>query len=104
MKQIEKLSCIIAETITEAMDKKKWFAFLNNGFETIDVIVKHQELYEEVKAIKNEPTKIEALQNKVIERFPQMDKEKGTKAFQIIWGAILYNVSASIEIAEIFKK
>lgn len=100
---LRKLAAVAIETAVEIIEKKKAWAFINNGFAIIDLGDELPELGEEVKHIKKHPELLEQIENEEIAKYPKHENNIIAKTFRKIFSAIIYNVSAGLSIAEDWK-
>lgn len=100
---LRKLVAVAMETAVEIVEKKKGWAFINNGFAIIDLGDELPELGEEVRFIKEHPGILEAIQNEEISKYPKHQNDIIIKTVRKIIAAVIYNVSTGLSIADDWK-
>lgn len=104
MKNLEKLLFTILETTVEAIEKKHWTAFINNGFATISILSNLKELGKEIQEVRNNPEMLETLEKLAINKYSKHEKELVLKTFRKVYSAIVFNVGTAMDITQDWKK
>ena len=100
LKTLKKLLNVSLETAIEVIEKKGPFAFINNAFTIISLGGELKELGAEVVYIRDKPELIDQLQAEAVAKYPKHADNIIIKTFGKVYGAIIYNVSTGLSIAQ----
>lgn len=100
LKVLKKLLAVSMETAVEIIDKKGPLAFINNGFTILSLGGQLGDLASEVNFLKEKPELIEQLKAEAVSKYPKHADGIIIKTFIKVYGAIIYNVSTGLSIAE----
>lgn len=103
MKQVQKLTSLIVETIVEATQKKQWHAFIDNSFGFISIATNWKELANDIEAVKTNPTLLQEVEQQAMAQLKQVDNELVKILVQHVWTIILFNTSATIAMVKDIK-
>jgi hypothetical protein len=92
------------ETAVEIIEKRGWFAFVNNGFAIVGLGGQLHLLAEEIKILQKYPAQIDAILDEEAKKYENIKDEIILKTIQKIYAAIIYNVSVGLSIAEDWKQ
>jgi hypothetical protein len=101
---LRKLSGVAMETAVEILEKRGFFAFINNAFTMVSIGGELPELGEEVKYIRNNPDVLDKLEKEEASKYPKYADHIIIKTYRKIYSAIVYNVSVGLSIADDWKE
>ncbi len=105
LKQLKRIVSVSVETALEIVEKKAFFAFLNNAFAFISIADNLPLLVEEVKYLNTKPELLNDLESEVVKQFGQK-YQSGIVAIVMkhVLKLVLFNISGGIAIADEIKE